>query len=229
MGQPGGLPSVGPHRVGGDWRGLAAAAAVTVDRARWGPGVTSNSLSLLFLFIQECETSASPLIPVLSSQPEQGNRRKAGVSVVTGGDSRDTLESQRTSLALLLISASTMHLGLVSATTPHPQSSVSYPRHLALPPRPGQPAFGVGRGEEPAFLTVSLLSKGQGQGQQQIAESDASEGCCCCCCQVAQSCPTLCDPLDGRQPTGLPCPWDSPGKNTGVGFRGLDWFKFCCF
>ena len=24
-----------------------------------------------------------------------------------------------------------------------------------------------------------------------------------------------------RQPTGLPCPWDSPGKNTGVGCHFL--------
>ena len=31
-----------------------------------------------------------------------------------------------------------------------------------------------------------------------------------------QSCPTLCDSID-RQPNRLPCPWDSPGKNTGVG------------
>ena len=31
-----------------------------------------------------------------------------------------------------------------------------------------------------------------------------------------QSCPTLCDPIDGS-PTRLLCPWDSPGKNTGVG------------
>ena len=31
-----------------------------------------------------------------------------------------------------------------------------------------------------------------------------------------QSCLTLCDPIR-RQPTRLPCPWDSPGKNTGVG------------
>ena len=29
-----------------------------------------------------------------------------------------------------------------------------------------------------------------------------------------QSCPTLCDPIDGSPP-GSPCPWDSPGKNTG--------------
>ena len=31
-----------------------------------------------------------------------------------------------------------------------------------------------------------------------------------------QSCPTLCD-SHRRQPTRLPRPWDSPGKNTGVG------------
>ena len=30
-----------------------------------------------------------------------------------------------------------------------------------------------------------------------------------CCMLVAQSCPTLCDPMD--------CPWNSPGTNTGVG------------
>ena len=30
-----------------------------------------------------------------------------------------------------------------------------------------------------------------------------------------QSCPTLCDPRDGSPPGS--CPWDSPGKNTGVG------------
>ena len=35
-----------------------------------------------------------------------------------------------------------------------------------------------------------------------------------------QSCPTLCDPIDGSPP-GSPCPWDSPGKNTGVGCHFL--------
>jgi len=35
-----------------------------------------------------------------------------------------------------------------------------------------------------------------------------------------QSCPTLCDPIDGSPP-GFPCPWDSPGKNTGVGCHFL--------
>ena len=36
--------------------------------------------------------------------------------------------------------------------------------------------------------------------------------------KLPQSCPTLCDPVE---PTSLPCPWDSPGKNTGVGCHFL--------
>ena len=38
-----------------------------------------------------------------------------------------------------------------------------------------------------------------------------------------QSCPTLCDPIR-RQPRRLPRPWDSPGKNTGVGCH-LRWVQ----
>ena len=34
-----------------------------------------------------------------------------------------------------------------------------------------------------------------------------------------QSCPTLCDPTDGSPPGSRP--WDSPGKNTGVGSHFL--------
>ena len=34
-----------------------------------------------------------------------------------------------------------------------------------------------------------------------------------------QSCPTLCDPIDGSPPGSHP--WNSPGKNTGVGCRFL--------
>ena len=34
------------------------------------------------------------------------------------------------------------------------------------------------------------------------------------------SCLTLCDP-HRQQPTRLPCPWDSPGKNIGVGCHFL--------
>ena len=36
-----------------------------------------------------------------------------------------------------------------------------------------------------------------------------------------QSCPTVCDPMTLCDPTRLLCPWDSPGKNTGVDCRAL--------
>ena len=32
------------------------------------------------------------------------------------------------------------------------------------------------------------------------------------CCLIAKSCPALCDPVNCSL-----CPWDFPGKNTGVG------------
>ena len=41
----------------------------------------------------------------------------------------------------------------------------------------------------------------------------------CFCCSVAQSSPTLCNPM--TMATRLLCPWDSPGKNTGVGCHSL--------
>ena len=46
---------------------------------------------------------------------------------------------------------------------------------------------------------------------------------CVCVCMLSQSCPTLCDPR--LYPTSLLCPWDFPGKHTGVGchflFQGI--------
>ena len=38
----------------------------------------------------------------------------------------------------------------------------------------------------------------------------------CVHAKLLQSCPTLCNPMDCMQPVRLLCPWDSPGKNTGV-------------
>ena len=43
---------------------------------------------------------------------------------------------------------------------------------------------------------------------------------CCCCCQVASVVSKSVRPLRW-QPTRLPRPWDSPGKNTGVGCHFL--------
>ena len=41
--------------------------------------------------------------------------------------------------------------------------------------------------------------------------------------EVAQLCPTLSDPMDCSLPTRLLCPWDFPGKSTGVGCHCLFW------
>ena len=38
--------------------------------------------------------------------------------------------------------------------------------------------------------------------------------------KLLQSCPTLCDPMD-QKPTRLLCPWDFPGKSSGVGCHCL--------
>ena len=40
--------------------------------------------------------------------------------------------------------------------------------------------------------------------------------------KLLRLCPTPCDPMDwDLQPAWLLCPWDSPGKNTGVGCHAL--------
>ena len=44
--------------------------------------------------------------------------------------------------------------------------------------------------------------------------------CCCCCCQVTSVMSNSVRP-HGLQPTRLLHPWDSPGKNTGVGCHFL--------
>ena len=47
-----------------------------------------------------------------------------------------------------------------------------------------------------------------------------STSCCCCCCYVASVVSDSVRP-HRRQPARLPRPWDSPGKNTGVGCHFL--------
>ena len=39
--------------------------------------------------------------------------------------------------------------------------------------------------------------------------------------KLLQSWLTLCDLMDFQEPARLLCPWDSPGKNTGVGCHAL--------
>ena len=62
-GEPGGLPSMGSHRVGHDWSDLAAAAAVHI----WGfPGGSNSTESA-------CTTGDLGLIPESGRSPGGGN------------------------------------------------------------------------------------------------------------------------------------------------------------
>ena len=51
-------------------------------------------------------------------------------------------------------------------------------------------------------------------------QSMAGACCCCCCCCVASVVSDSVRPHRWK-PTRLRCPWDSPGKNTGVGCHFL--------
>ena len=53
-----------------------------------------------------------------------------------------------------------------------------------------------------------------------LCENEVISSLCCCCCCVASVVSDSVRP-QRQQPTRLPCPWDSPGKNTGVGCHFL--------
>ena len=56
----------------------------------------------------------------------------------------------------------------------------------------------------------------------QLEEYNPPRSCCgcCCCCWFASIVSNSVRP-HRQQPTRLPCPWNSPGKNTGVGCPSL--------
>ena len=64
---------------------------------------------------------------------------------------------------------------------------------------------------------------GRKGGNKWNKEINKNEGYAAAAAKSLQSCPTLCDPIDAPpgSPTRLPRPWDSPGKNTGVGCHFL--------
>ena len=73
--------------------------------------------------------------------------------------------------------------------------------------RSGQPS------PPPQPTLVSELLKSDSWGRIPFSEHGS------CACSVIQSCPTL--RPHRLQPTRLLCPWDSPGKNAGVGCHFL--------
>ena len=74
---------------------------------------------------------------------------------------------------------------------------------------------------DPGIEPTSLLSPVlEGWFVTTSATWEALTGICAVLCLVAQSCPTLCDPMDCSLP-GSSVLRDSPGKNTGVGCHAL--------
>ena len=55
----------------------------------------------------------------------------------------------------------------------------------------------------------------------QVSSNNNLQSCCCCCCYYVASVVSDSVRPHRRQPTRLPRPWDSPGKNTGVGCHFL--------
>ena len=49
MGEPGGLPSMGSHRVGHDWSDLAAAAAAVAVFSSLSKLIANGNISLFFI------------------------------------------------------------------------------------------------------------------------------------------------------------------------------------
>ena len=61
------------------------------------------------------------------------------------------------------------------------------------------------------------LGRSPGEGNGPVTPKAPA---CAAAAKSLQSCPTLCDPIDGS-PTRLLCPWESSGKNIGVGCHFL--------
>ena len=75
---------------------------------------------------------------------------------------------------------------------------------------------------DPGSISGLGRSPGEGKGTplQYSCLENPMDGGACCCCQVASVVSDSVRP-HRRQLTRLPRPWDSPGKNTGVGCHFL--------
>ena len=86
--------------------------------------------------------------------------------------------------------------------------------------RPGAEDAKTSRVQCHEFM-VSWTHKQSGRCTQHYSRSDCKRTQVkqCMRAELFQSCPTLCNPMDCGPPGS--CPWDTPGKNTGVGCLAL--------
>ena len=86
--------------------------------------------------------------------------------------------------------------------------------------RPGAEDAKASRVQCHEFM-VSWTHKQSGRCTQHYSRSDCKRMQVkqCMRAELFQSCPTLCNPMDCGPPGS--CPWDTPGKNTGVGCLAL--------
>ena len=82
---------------------------------------------------------------------------------------------------------------------------------------PGSPIPGILQARTLEWGAIADLSRKKKGSMRQLKLSSLRG---CCCRQVASVVSDSVRP-HRRQPSRLPCPWDSPGKNTGVGCRCL--------
>ena len=99
---------------------------------------------------------------------------------------------------------------LKNGVVPSPEPEISLRFHTPVNPQLTPPSMELTRAIRTAWLSTLLLGK----------FATLSFNFLICCYLIAVLCPTLLRP-HGLQPARLLCPWDSPGKNTGVGCHFL--------
>ena len=98
----------------------------------------------------------------------------------------------------------------LTATLRAPDPAAGHCQPMASSKTPGHSQASLGR----SFVGSLLLSPGSWCARD-------TRVCFPAAAKSRQSCPTLCDSTDGSPPGSSVRPWDSPGKNTGVGCHFL--------
>ena len=102
----------------------------------------------------------------------------------------------------------------------NPHASEFHPWSGKIPRTPEQRSPSAAT-TEPAHLEPVLHNSGATAVRSPRSPQLEKACCCCCCCCWVPSVVSDSVRPHRRQPTRLCCPWDAPGKNTGVGCHFL--------